>query len=63
MQLTSATVASPSIPQAANAKPQGGAPGFPEALSPGQSTVQSHTKSGRNSSLGSTKLEHDAAPK
>ena len=51
MQLTSATVANPSVPQSAEATP-----GFKTGvLSPGQSTVQSGTKSGRNSSLGSTK--------
>ena len=66
MQLSSATVASPSIPQAEGGQPPGAPAHFGEALSPGQSTVQSNTKSDksrRDSSLGSGKLAHDANPK
>ena len=57
MQVTSATVSGPTVPQTAEAKPGAG---LVEALSPGQSSlIQSGAKSGRgdDSSLGGTHTE------
>ena len=55
MQVTSATVSGPTVPQTAEAKPGAG---LVEALSPGQSSlIQSGAKSGCGSSLGGTHTE------